>query len=293
MGFKQKIINNKDYILFPIETNYIKPNDSLDTILNKTISLVEDNDYLVIAETPIAISQGRLVDESGYTPSLQAKFLAFVWSKYVWGYILGPILKIKKRTMINLRKLPPEAAQHKEVVLELYGWRHGLKPASEAGIDLSNVPGTFVSLLPKNPDKIAKNLSKTLKKLSGKEVNVLIVDSDATYKIKNKYFTGLPIAIPPIKANMGVFAYILGQIFSNCGPTIIASSSSVDIGEGLKIANICEEYQKLNNNIETIHDMKEKLDKDDVVSVEDLESIVHTPAIIVRKTYWFFRKYGT
>ncbi|MDR1820641.1 MAG: coenzyme F420-0:L-glutamate ligase [Methanobrevibacter sp.] len=284
MNPKQKLTNNKEYILLPIETNYIKPNDSLDIILNKSIDLVEDHDYLVIAETPIAISQGRLVDESDYTPSIQAKFLAFVWSKYIWGYILGPILKIKKRTMINLRKLPSEAAQHKEVVLQLYGWKHGLKPASEAGIDLSNVPGTFVSLLPKNPDKIAKNISKTLKELSGKDVNVLIVDSDATYKIKNKYFTGVPIAIPPIKANMGIWAYILGQIFSNCGPTIIASSSSIDIREGLKIANICEEYQKLNSNIETVHDMKKKLDKDDVVSVEDLDSIVHTPAIIVRKT---------
>ncbi|MDR3222593.1 MAG: coenzyme F420-0:L-glutamate ligase [Methanobrevibacter sp.] len=278
----QKSMKHEDYILFPIETNYIKPNDSLDIILNKASQIVEDNDYLVIAETPISISQGRLIDESEYIPSIKAKFLAFIWSKYIWGYLLGPILGIKKRTIKNLRRLPTDAARHKELVLQLYGWKHALKPASEAGIDLSNVPGTYVSLLPENPEKTAKNISKTLKEKSKKNVNVLIVDSDATYKIKNKYFTSLPTAIPPIKTNMGIYAYILGQVSTNCGSTPIASSSPIDIEEGLKIANICEDYQKLNNNMETIHDMK-KLNEDNNISMKYLNSIVHTPAIVVRK----------
>ncbi|MDR2624525.1 MAG: coenzyme F420-0:L-glutamate ligase [Methanobrevibacter sp.] len=286
MSSNQKSIVYGEYLLFPIETSYIKPNDSLDIIIDKVSSMVKDDDYLVIAETPIAISQGRLIDEADYIPSLKAKFLAFVWSKYIWGYVLGPLLRIKKRTIKNLRRLPAEAAQHKEVVLQFYGWKHGLKPCSEAGIDLSNVPGTYVSLLPKNPEKTAKDISKTLNELSKKEVKVLIVDTDATYRIKNKYFTGLPIAIPPIKTNMGFWAYILGQISKNCGSTPIASSSAIDVEEGLKIANTCEKYQKsLSSNMETVHDMKMKLDKSGNVNVKDLDSIVHTPAIVVRRIY--------
>ena len=146
-----KHVINGDYVVIPIETGYIKPNDSLDAIIEPAKMLMRDGDYLVIAETPISVSQNRLVDESLYTPSLTAKFLTVVWSKYLWGYVFGPLLKIKERTIKNLRKLPKETEAHKEVVLQLYGLKHALKPASEAGIDLSNAPGTFVSLLPENP----------------------------------------------------------------------------------------------------------------------------------------------
>ncbi|MCF0227147.1 MAG: coenzyme F420-0:L-glutamate ligase, partial [Methanobrevibacter sp.] len=61
-----------NYYVIPIETGYIKPNESLDVIIEPAKEIMEDGDYLVIAETPIAISQGRLVDESEYTPGLRA-----------------------------------------------------------------------------------------------------------------------------------------------------------------------------------------------------------------------------
>ena len=147
-----KHVINGDYMVIPIETGYIKPNEDLSSIIAPACELMEDGDYLVIAETPVSISQGRLIDESEYTPSLTAKFLTTVWSKYLWGYVFGPILKIKKRTIKNLRRLPDETKAHKEVVLQLYGLKHALKPASEAGIDLSNAPGTFVSLLVSETD---------------------------------------------------------------------------------------------------------------------------------------------
>ena len=103
-----KHVINGSYIVIPIETGYIKPNDNLDSIIEPARKLMRDDDYLVITETPISVSQNRLVDESKYTPSLLAKFLTVVWSKYLWGYVLGPLLKIKKRTIRNLRKLPKE-----------------------------------------------------------------------------------------------------------------------------------------------------------------------------------------
>ena len=127
---KIKHVINGEYIVIPIETGYIKPNEDLSCIIEPAREIMEDGDYLVIAETPISVSQGRLVDEAEYTPSLTAKFLTTVWSKYLWGYVLGPVLGIKKRTIKNLRKLPEETKAHKEVVLQLYGLKHALKPAS-------------------------------------------------------------------------------------------------------------------------------------------------------------------
>lgn len=276
-----KHITNGDYIVIPIETGYIKPNENLNSIINPAKEIMEDGDYLVIAETPVSVSQGRLVDESRYSPSLKAKFLTTVWSKYLWGYVFGPLLGIKKRTIKNLRRLPKETYAHKEVVLQLYGLKHALKPASEAGIDLSNAPGSCVSLLPENPQKVAKQLKAEI----GKNVCVMIIDTDATYKKNGKYFTGLPIAIDGIEANKGVIGYVKGQLGENMGSTPLGCSENIGVEESLKIANIAEDYQKsLATEMSTIHSVKSVLGTDESsVTIEALDSITHTPAVIIRK----------
>ena len=276
-----KHVINGDYIVIPIETGYIKPNEDLSSIIEPAKRLMENGDYLVIAETPISVSQNRLVDEAEYTPSLKAKFLTTVWSKYLWGYVLGPVLGIKKRTIKNLRKLPEETKAHKEVVLQLYGLKHALKPASEAGIDLSNAPGTYVSLLPDNPEGVAKEIKKEI----GKNVCVMIIDTDATYMKNGKYFTGLPIAIDGIDADNGFFGYFKGQLSENMGSTPLGCSEKIDVETALKIANIAEDYQKsLSTEMKTIHSVKAVLGSEiDEVTVEDLDSITHTPAVIIRK----------
>ena len=276
-----KHVTNREYIVIPIETGYIKPNEDLSSIINPAIELMEDGDYLVIAETPISVSQNRLVDESKYKPSLTAKFLTTVWSKYLWGYVFGPILGIKERTIKNLRRLPEETKAHKEVVLQLYGLKHALKPASEAGIDLSNAPGTFVSLLPENPEKVAKEIKNEI----GKNVCVMIIDTDATYMKNGKYFTGLPIAIDGIDADNGFFGYVRGQLSENMGSTPLGCSEEIDVETALKIANIAEDYQRsLSTEMKTIHSVKEVLGSEiDEVTIEALDSITHTPAVIIRK----------
>ena len=278
---KIKHVINGEYIVIPIETGYIKPNDNLNSIIDPAEEIMEDGDYLVIAETPISVSQGRLIDEAEYTPSLTAKFLTTVWSKYLWGYVFGPALKIKERTIKNLRRLPKETEAHKEVVLQLYGLKHALKPASEAGIDLSNAPGTCVSLLPENPEKVAKDIKREI----GKDVCVMIIDTDATYMKNGKYFTGLPIAIEGIDADNGFFGYVKGQLSENMGSTPLGCSEKMDVESALKIANIAEDYQKsLSTEMKTIHSVKAVLGSEiDEVTIEDLDSITHTPAVIIRE----------
>ena len=284
-GQKYKYVEIKGYNVIPIETHYIKPNESIDFMIEDISKLANEGDYLVIAETPISVSQGRLVDEADYTPSLKATFLATYWSKYFWGYVLGPILGIKERTIKNLRKLPEESKRHKEVVLQLYGWKHALKPASEAGIDLSNAPGTCVSLLPENPEKVAKEISEEIKNKTNNTITTLIIDTDATYRRGNKYFTGLPIAIPGIEADKGVFGYTLGQLSENLGSTPLGCSREIDVDEAIEIANVAEDYQKsLSTAMETIYSVKDVLDSDThEVTVESLDSIIHTPAVLIRK----------
>lgn len=278
-------MKDSKYKIMPIKTGYIKPNESYDIIIENSKGLLKDNDFLVISETPISISQGRIVDESKFKPSYLAIFLADIWAKYIWGYFLGPILGIKKRTIQNLRNLPEEARSHKEVVLKYYGLKHALKPASEAGIDLSNAPGSYVSLLPYNPEEVVVDIAGKISKNYGKEVVVIIIDTDATYKLFGKFFTSLPIAAKGIKADFGIFGYFLGRFGEVIGPTPLAVSKKYELEEIMKVAKIADDYQNENEySMKTVYDMGNTFDgKIDGITVEMLDSIEHMPAVILRK----------
>lgn len=285
INLDEHVLDKKlNYLTIPIKTGYIKPGEPYETIVHSAADLIEDGDFLVISETPISVSQNRLVDESEFEPSLLSTVLAELWSKYMWGYILGPIFRIKKRTIHNLRKLPPEARSHKKVILEYYGLKHALKPASEAGVDLSNVPGTFVSLLPDEPELVARDIEEKIKESTGKTVTVMIIDTDASYEIFGRKFTSLPIAVSGIKYDLGFFGYVLGRFGTKIGPTPLGISKSHDLDEIIGIAKLAEEYHEKNEmDIETVYDMGSAFDGDITdITVEMLDSVEHTPAVIVR-----------
>jgi F420-0:gamma-glutamyl ligase-like protein len=277
--------DKNDYIAIPVYTGYIKPGESYDIIIENSLDMLEEDDFLVVSETPLAISQGRIIDESIFEPSISSIVLAEIWAKYFWGYLLGPLLGMKKRTILNLRKLPFEARKHKKLILDYYGWKHALKPASEAGVDLSNAPGTYVSLLPEDPQEISEDIGRKIKAKIGKKVIVMVIDTDATYKLFKMNFTSLPISIPEIKNNMGFFGYLMGRLGSIQGPTPLGISHPQNIDNILQIARIADEFQrKSGNNTETVYDMQKKLNGDiKTISVEMLDSIPHIPAVIVRK----------
>jgi F420-0:gamma-glutamyl ligase-like protein len=277
-------ILQKSYKTIPVHTNYIQPNQSYDLIIDALKDDVEDDDFLVISETPIAISQGRIVDESMFKPSWAAYLLADWWSKYLWGHILGPLFGVKKRTVRNLKRLPEEARSHKELILRYYGWKHALKPASEAGVDLSNAPGTYVSLLPEQPEKVVEDIRAKIYLRTGKNVTVIVIDTDATYRFAGINFTSLPCAISEIKSNLGIFAYLLGRIGTIQGPTPLAVSRPMGLEKVLEVSLMAEECQKENEiNMETIYDMARTFEEEfSSVTVDMLDSIPHTPAVIVR-----------
>ncbi|MBO7443718.1 MAG: coenzyme F420-0:L-glutamate ligase, partial [Methanobrevibacter sp.] len=145
--------------------------------------------------------------------------------------------------------------------------------------------GTCVSLLPENPEKVAKEITEDIKSKTNNTITTLIIDTDATYRRGNMYFTGLPIAIPGIEADKGVFGYTLGQLSENLGSTPLGCSREIDVDEAIEIANVAEDYQKsLSTAMETIYSVKDVLDSDThEVTVESLDSIIHTPAVLIRK----------
>lgn len=269
-----------------VECEYIHNNEGYDKLIYAINKHCKDRDYIIISETPISTAEGNLFDESEITPGKTALLLFYI-SKYLWGYLFGPLLNDKKRTINNLKKLPPEAISHKEFILRRYGLRYAIMPTGEAGVDLSNVPDEYVSLLPSNPSKSALLIKDILKKEHFKDVEVIIIDTDATYEVFNKKFTTLPISVKCIKNNLGIYGYLLKFLSKELGPTILASTVDLNCNKLIEIASICEESQ-LNNSVnffETVYDMTDNFNSNiGKVSVDMLSNAKHVPAIIYRKT---------
>lgn len=270
--------------VIPIKTEYIHANEGYGKIINSVKEICQENDYLIISETPISTAEGNLLDESKYTPGLLAIFLADVWSKYFWGYILCPLFGCKERTKKNLRKMPKEVRNHKQLILKEYGLKYALQPTAEAGVDLSNVPEQYVSLLPKNPEKSAQTIKDEIKRITNKNIHVIIIDTDGTYQFHNTKYTTLPFAIKGIVSGTGVFGYMLRRFSKKIGPTVLASTIELNVNDLIKLANIAEECEKRSNEnfFGTVYDMKNKFNSNfNDISSEMLNRVTHVPAVII------------
>lgn len=181
--------------------------------------------------------------------------------------------------------MPHEARYHKQFILEKYGLKYALQPTSEAGVDLSNVPEQYVSLLPEKPQKSADYIKEIIHKKTGKNVNIIICDTDATYDFYGKKFTTLPQSIETIHNNTGIFGYILGNFSKKIGPTPLASTVKCDVEMLIKLCAIAEKSQVENTNtfFETVYNMKTTFDTDyNKVTPALLNTITHIPAVIIR-----------
>jgi coenzyme F420-0:L-glutamate ligase/coenzyme F420-1:gamma-L-glutamate ligase len=124
--------------------------------------VLEAGDILVVAQKIISKAEGRIVALSTVKPSPRALALA----KKLSGdpRLMEVILRESKRVVRSERVLIVET-------------HHGFVCAN-AGVDHSNVAGRdCVTLLPKSPDRSARQLAAALRKQTGKRVAVIISDT--------------------------------------------------------------------------------------------------------------------
>ncbi len=146
----------------------IKEGDDIGQIftecLEKNEISLQDSDVIVIAQTIVSKAEGNVVDLREVQPSLHARELSALTGKdpRLCELILREAVEI-----VRVGK-GPIIAQTK----------HGIICAS-CGIDHSNVWGDedHVALLPEDPDKSASELRENLKKRTGKDVAVIINDT--------------------------------------------------------------------------------------------------------------------
>jgi coenzyme F420-0:L-glutamate ligase/coenzyme F420-1:gamma-L-glutamate ligase len=153
--------------LFPIPgIPEIRPGNDLakcviDAVRRATIHF-EDGDILVIAQKIVSKAEGALVRLASVKPSSEALTIA------------ARLKKDPRAMEVVLRESRRIVRCDHVLIAET---RHGFVCAN-AGLDHSNVPGKdVVTLLPRNPDRSAKNLAAALRKRTGKRVAVIISDT--------------------------------------------------------------------------------------------------------------------
>lgn len=126
---------------------------------------LEDGDVLVVAQKLVSKVEGKVVTLSSITPSEEANRLAEQTGRdpricQVFINESSAIIRVKGRVVVTKHRLGFEC--------------------SSAGVDRSNVAphsDGVVTLLPEDPDKSAETIRAGLKKITGKNVAVIVSDS--------------------------------------------------------------------------------------------------------------------
>lgn len=274
------------YIALAVETRYWKPKDDYTKdIINAIKNTIKDGDYVTVSEKAVSTALGNLVDEKTLKPTALARFIARYWMRFVWPYILGPVCHLRKNTVDNLRAYPPkEGSYHKQLALERGSFLQALMHGSEAGIDGSNLPHTYVCLPLENAQEIADNLRERVETELGKKVSVAIVDTDKTYSLWGFHFTPRPKPMKGIHSVGGVFAYVVGRSLNlkKRATPLAVSGPKISTEEAIEVAKVANRTRGSGAG-RTVWDMAKTFDVDLTdVTWKMLESVKHLPVVIIR-----------
>ncbi|MEM3383146.1 MAG: coenzyme F420-0:L-glutamate ligase [Nitrososphaerales archaeon] len=273
------------HIAIPIKTKYWKPGDDYISIIKSSIvDKVKDGDIIVLSEKAISVAKGRLIDESKIKPSLLAKFIARFWMRYIWGYILAKLCRLKIKNVYRLRNYPiKEGSNHKQLALTYAGFLQALRIWSEGGIDVSNVPFSYACLPLENPYDEAIRIHSEIQNIA-KKLCVMIVDTDMTYSWHNLHITPCPKPIKGILSIGGFISYIIGRTFKlKSRATPLAISSHIDVNEALDIAQLAHKTRGSGAG-RTVWDIAKRFRTNlTQVTWEMLDEVSHYPIVIIRK----------
>lgn len=269
-----------------ITTGYWRPGeDYLQRIADSIENKVQDGDIVTVSEKAISTALGNLVDESTIKPSRTASFIARYWMRLVWGYILGPLSRLRKRTIKHLREYPTrEGSAHKQLALEQAGFLEALMYGSEGGIDATNLPYFYVSLPLKNAQEMAQKIRSYVKTRLGRNVGVMIIDTDKTYSLKTFHFTHRPTPINGIHSLGGFVSYVIGRLFKmkRRATPVAVVGSQMGVEEALEIAEIANKARGFGAG-RTVWDMVERFGVSlTEVTWDMLDRLEHKPIVIVK-----------
>lgn len=274
------------YKTVTLTTGYWRPEeDYLQRIVDCIKNQIQDGDIVTVSEKAISTALGNLVDESTIKPGMMARLLAKYWMRLVWGYFLGPLSRLRNGTIQHLRIYPlEEGSAHKQLALEQTGFLKALMFGSEGGIDASNLPYSYVSLPLRNAPEIAQKIRSYIRTKLGKNVVVMIVDTDKTYSLRTFHFTPRPKPINGIHSLGGVLSHVIGRFLKmrhRATPMAVAGSQ-MQAEEALEIAEITNKARGFGAG-RTVWDMAERFGVSVTgVTWDMLNELDHKPVVIVK-----------
>jgi len=181
---------------------------------------IEDGDIIVITHVVISRAEDAVVNLDEVTPSEFAKNVAKQVEK---DPALVETIFRESKSIVRMGD--------KHLICET---RHGLICAN-AGIDKSNVPGErTVALLPRNPDRSARIIRRKIRKLTGKDVAVIISDTHGRPLREGEINIAIGVAgIEPIRPRIGetdLFGYTL-KVKRTAIADELASAAELVIGQ--------------------------------------------------------------
>lgn len=154
----------------------IQKGDDLAAMICERTEL-EDHDAVVIASTIVAKAEGAMVLKSDVVPSERAINIAKRLGK-------DPLL-----VQVVLDRSVEELVEYPLLLVENLNGHVGIN----AGIDDSNVEDDYFLELPKDPDASAKGIGKRIADLCGRDVSVIITDTNGrAFKIGQ---TGVAVGV--------------------------------------------------------------------------------------------------
>ncbi len=275
------------YYALALTTRYWMPKtDYIREIIHAVRGKVADGDFVIVSEKALSTASNNIVDESKFTPSATAKFIATIWMPFAWGYFIGVACHFGQRLLGRIRAYPAETgSRHKQVALQYSGLHQALMFGSEAGIDGSNLPYSLVSLPLPNSDVAAEAIRMQIKQNLDKDITVVIVDTDKTYSFRNFHFTPRPKPMGGISSYGGLAAYVIGKMLKlRKRPTPLAvAGQRLHAGEALTIANVADRARGPGSGA-TVWDMAARFKVAPTgVTWDMLTNIKHKPIVIVRR----------
>ncbi len=196
----------------------VKQGDDIASIIASGFKL-EDNDILVLCSTIVSKSEGRLRELDSYNTGDKAKELS---EKFECSpEFIQAVLEESEDILIEFPIL---------LVKAKFG-----NICINAGVDKSNVEKGRVILPPEDPDRSARTLKKRVKEITGKDVGVIITDTNG--RCFRKGVTGFAIGV----SSVTIFRNFVGKkdLFGNplektieCVADEIAAFANLLMGEG-------------------------------------------------------------
>lgn len=152
--------------LFPLrDFPLVKEGDSIPELIvraaEKTGIRLKDGDILVICQSIVSKSEGRVVDLNRVKPGDLSR-------------------RVARRLGKDPREMEVILSESAEIVrlahVIISRTKHGFVCAN-AGVDRSNAPPGCVTLLPDNPDRSAERIRRSLKRRLGINIGVIITDT--------------------------------------------------------------------------------------------------------------------